>query len=203
MTGIGAELAGERLVKFTVPLASGRKVHMEGLREPLDIGVPAFLRLGEDITVINRVFTPGAHLNWGLALAKPEDYPALLQAWGDAVGLGEDGVQIMRLAIQHLDLIEADLHMFYQLDVLDWLAGKYSTRKIMSLVQGLRRRPESLFGAEISDIDPMARGEIILAQIAGGMSGKPHSFLTAKVDRRVAAEEAEKMQRMASRGLSA
>lgn len=198
---IVAEALGNTEVSFTVELASGRKVHMQAMRDPMAKGWEAFEKSGILQGSIAGVVTEKAKLNWALAMPKLADQKRLADAWAQAVGLGEEGFSVLIKATNRLDLVEVDLQRFYHVDVAEWVRpnGELSTRRVVGLLQGIRHRPDSLFWADSGEFDPLTKAEILLAQIAGQLAQKAHPFLTGKRDRAARREQEEKMARIMAR----
>lgn len=195
------EAQGKQTITFTVPLHTGRKVHMEGLLDPMDLGPEALAALAYELSGITRVFTETAHFNWALAAASQEDFLKLIETWLGAAGLGRDGLGLLKEVMEKLDLVEADLQLFYQVDIRDWFTpGGLSTRRVLSLVRGLEHRTDSLFWASFSELDPMDLGALISAQLWGLWSGEVHKTITAKRDRKNAELQEEQMKRIQQRG---
>ncbi|GAA0954981.1 hypothetical protein GCM10009560_78960 [Nonomuraea longicatena] len=48
-------------------------------------------------------------------------------------------IWLVRILDEHLPAVEADLHRYYRLDIIDLYRGKLSVRKLLSLLQGLPR----------------------------------------------------------------
>ncbi|MBE7338127.1 hypothetical protein [Corynebacterium aurimucosum] len=198
------ELEGDTTVKFSAPLANGRRVRLEGITEPLDLGLDALATFGSESFNLGEIFIGQSNINWMLAQGKPSDLPAAIEAWQDAIGLGNKGMVIVREALNRMELVEPDFQYFYQLDIADWAmrAGPMSTRRMVVLLKGLRHRPDSLFWSELGDLDPLSKTDILLAQLVSIASNKQHVFLTSRKEQTEAAERDERMKRMVARGLT-
>lgn len=61
--------------------------------------------------------------------------------------------------------IEADLHAYYDVDILDWWRGRISARKVLALVGKLEAKSESAFMLEQRGGDWGAR-DYLLARVA-------------------------------------
>lgn len=202
LPSIVQEVNGTSTTKFRVHLKNGRTVNLEGIVDPMDLGAEV---LGEALAsgrIVEHLVTPDAQINWALARGKAEDVPELMTSWAEAVGIGKRGLSLLVSVYEKTDLVEADLQMFYRVDLADWFRpgpGHMSTRRLVVLLLGIEFRTESLFWSSMGELDPMSRTDILLAQIAGGMSNKTHSFLTAKKDRADRAEQNVKMERIMAR----
>lgn len=197
-----AEAAGAETIKFTAPLASGKKVKLEAVCDPRVLGFERIATWGEKGWKIDGFLVGNSLTNWTLALATPKDFPALIEAWEKAAGIGSRGMLKAKLALQNAELVEADFQAFYQIDFREWVVpgSRMTTRRMLALLDGLSHHTESLFWSEIADRDPLSRAEILLAQMVGGKDGKPHPFLTSREDRKARELEEEKIKRIAARG---
>ena len=204
MLPIEVEAAGARTVKFDVHLGSGRTVHMEGVADPIMAGFESTLALLRGEGLDPNFMTARSQMSWGLAFPRAGDARRLVEAWLVAIGINRERLAILARVVDYLELVEADLQHFYQVDLGDWPRGKLSTRRLAVLMEGLRRRPDSLFWAETSsEFDPLTSESIILAGIFGALTGQQHPLLTARKDRESAAEKQAAMARMQARGLTA
>ncbi|MCQ4615974.1 hypothetical protein KBX29_03810 [Corynebacterium sp. CCUG 18816] len=204
MLPIEVEAAGARTVTFDVHLGSGRTVHMEGVADPIMVSFDSTLALLRGEGLDPNFITTRSQMAWGLAFPRAGDARRLVETWLAAIGINRERLSILARAVDYLELVEADLQHFYCLDLADWPRGVLSTRRLAVLMEGLRRRPESLFWAETSsEFDPLTSESIILAGIFGALTGQQHPLLTARKDRESAAEKQAAMARMQARGLSA
>lgn len=196
-----AEAAGAETVKFTAPLASGKKVKLEAICDPRVLGFDMIAKWGEKGWKIDGFLVGNSLTNWTLALATPNDFPALVESWEKASGFGARGMLKAKLALHHAALVEADFQAFYQIDFREWFIADspMTTRRMLALLDGLSSHTDSLFWSELADRDPLSRAEILLAQMVGGKDGKPHPFLTSREDRKARELEEEKIKRIAAR----
>ena len=204
MFPLEVEAAGARTVTFDVHLGSGRTVHMEGVADPIMAGFESTIALLRGEGLDPNFMTARSQMSWGLAFPRAGDARRLVEAWLAAIGINRERLSILARAVDYLELVEADLQHFYRLDLTDWPRGVLSTRRLAVLMEGLRRRPESLFWAETSsEFDPLTSESIILAGIFGALTGQQHPLLTACKDRKDQAEKQAAMARMQARGLTA
>lgn len=196
-----AEAAGAQTVKFSAPLANGKKVKLEALADPRALGFDNIFHWGTSGWSIKGLLVGDSAMNWTLAFGLPDDIPAVLEAWQEAAGLGNQGMLIARKALEYSTLVEADFQRFYHLDFREWLdlESSMTTRRMLTLLNGLNFKTDSLFWAEVHDLDPLSRSEILLANLASSQE-KPHPWLTARKDRAAQREMQEKFKRIQSRG---
>lgn len=196
-----AEAVGAETVKFSAPLASGRKVKLEAVCDPRVLGFDMIANWGSKGWKIDGFLVGKSLINWTISLATPNDFPAMIESWETASGIGNRGMLKAKLALQNAGLVEADFQSFYRLDFREWFipGSSMTTRRMLSLLDGFSRRTDSLFWSEIADRDPLSRAEILLAQLVGGKDGRPHAFLTSREDRKAKEIEDEKIKRIAAR----
>lgn len=196
-----AEVEGRDTITCTVPLLSGRRVHVEAVADPMTLGFDVLVDMAENDTGVIPLLTKKGLIHWQIALPKPYDLIALCKSWALAAGLGEYGFGRLVSIMRHLDLVEADLQRFYQVDLTDWPAGNITTRRVVVLISGLWHETDSLFWSELTDRDPLTKEAIVLAQLASSPND-PHQFLVSREQRRQQEEDAAAIERMRNRGLS-
>lgn len=204
MLPLELDATGARTVKFDVRLGSGRTVHLEAVADPVMAGFNSAIELFRGEAIDLSFLTDKAKMAWALAFPRPGDVRRLVESWLEAIGISRERVGVLFGAVDHLELVEADLQRFYGLDLGSWPRGELSTRRLAVLIEGLRHRPDSLFWSEIqSEFDPMSTEAVILAGIFGALTEKPHPLLMARKNREEAAQKAAAMERMTARGLTA
>lgn len=110
----------------------------------------------------------------------------LIEAYADAVGIGIEGLAIVRHVLDNVAALEIDL-LRVGLDIRDWLdpQGSLSTRRVVALVKDFRERPETQLGATHFQVLPADKAAIVLAQIYTGLGDEgqePHRFLKSPED---------------------
>ena len=80
-----------------------------------------------------------------------------------------------------------------------WARGEMSTRRVLSLVNGLEPETASLFWSELRGQNPLSREAIVLAQFASS-PGSPHDFLVTPAEREQLAADQEAVERIRKRG---
>lgn len=194
------EARGDGTVTFEVTLLRGRSVTVEAVSDPMELGVEVVAAFaGNDFGAISRVLTPRGELRWWLAFPQSGDAPALCVEWAKACGFGEYGFARLRCVVEHLDLVEADFQRFYGADLGQWARGEMSTRRVLSLVNGLESETASLFWSELRGQNPLSREAIVLAQFASS-PGSPHDFLVTPAEREQLAADQEAVERIRKRG---
>lgn len=196
-----AEAAGQGTVAFSVPLSRGYKVKLEAVVDPMSLGPDAVYEMATGDDTVVPLLTETGLFNWQIAMPAPSDIVPLCFEWSRAAGLGQYGYGTIVKIVRHLDLVEADLQRFYNVDLSAWPRGEITTRRVVSLVSGLIYETASLFWSEMDDRDPLTKEAIILAQLVSS-PGDPHPFLVSREIRRQKAEDAAKIARMRARGLS-
>lgn len=196
-----AESAGRDTITFTVPLQSGRRVHLEAVADPMTLGFETLVDMAEKDTGVLPLLTPKGRMNWRISFARPIDNIELCKTWAIASGYGEHGFGRLIKIIQNLDLVEADLQRFYNVDLSGWPAGNITTRRVLVLINGLWHETNSLFWSEMQDRDPLTRETIVLAQLASSPN-EPHDFLISRELRRQKAADDAAIERMRARGMS-
>ena len=195
------EIAGRDTIEFTVPLASGRKVRTEAVVDPMTLGTETVSLLATGDHAIFPLLTTRGMIHWQLAMPARADIATLCEQWAQAAGLGEYGFGRLVHILRNLDLVEADLQRFYNVDLSTWPRGEITTRRVVVLISGLWHERSSLFWSEMEDHDPLTKEATILAQLASA-PGEPHPFLVSRQLRRQRAEDDAKAERMRTRGLS-
>lgn len=200
------EAQGAEYVTYKARIGS-RTITVEALADPLQLGLDGFLNIFEDPVGFRAVLSEKTRNQLMFLFPSGNDIVSLLKGWLEATGITQSGFAVLAQAMEHLDLVEADFQRVYGLALSDWFVegSGLTTRRVATLTLDLVRRTDSSFGAELSDIDPMSKLEIMFAQFYGGFAegGKPHGFLTSRKDAREEAEAEERKQRMLKRGLSA
>lgn len=196
-----AEASGRTTVTFTVALASGRKVHLEAVADPMQRGLDAVADLARGDEAVIPLLTTKGLAAWRLACPRGPDLAALCYAWADAAGLGDHGFATLVTIVQHLDAAEADFQRFYNLDLSLWPARQISTRRVVTLMRALVYYPESLFWAEYRDRDPLTKEAWVLAEFASSEADLHHFLVPREVHRQREADAAA-IERMRARGFS-
>lgn len=202
--GLTFEADGVEHVTYTTPVGK-REVVIEALADPMSLGPDGLETFLTDLSNFRQMLSAATQQRLMFLFPSKDDTLGMFRGWSEATGIGMEGLGILIKVFEHLDKVESDFQRYYHLDLVDWFRRKISSRKIAVLAIDLSRRPETSFGAELSDIDPMSKLEVMFAQYYGGMTEnkKPHAFLTARQDRIEQAEMEERKQRMLARGLSA
>lgn len=200
------EAQGDEYLTFEAKIGN-RVINAEALADPMSLGFEGLKNLLEKPEGFRSVLSQKTRDKLMFLLPSGDDVVELFKGWLEATGIRGSGFGALQRALDHLDLVEADLHRYFQLDLADWFKPErtLSTRKLSVLILDLMKRPESAFGAEQAEMDPLSKLEIMFAQYYGGMteSRKPHVFMTTRQDRLEEQELEARRQRMLNRGLSA
>lgn len=197
-----AEAAGRETVTFTVPLTRGQKrVRVEAVADPMTLGSDVVHQMATEGVGVLPLLTDTGALNWTIAMPQAQDIDPLCVEWAKAAGLGEYGFGQFVHIVRNLELVEADLQRFYNLDLGAWPRREITTRRVVTLMAGLVHEYASLFWSEMNDRDPLSKEATVLAQLASG-PGDPHEFLVSRELRRQREQDAEKIARMRRRGLA-
>lgn len=199
---IVTEAQGGVTIPLKVPLKRGGSVNLEAFLEPMGQGFEKFAESLEEGSIIKLLVTPETAVNWAVAMATKDDVPALLETWATAAGFTEAGLSVLSYAIYHLDLVEVDFQRFYGLDLRDWFnpgSTALTSRRVVTLILGLKDLTESLFWASLSDYSPMSKTEILLAHIASSLGGELHPLLQTKSDRAQKEKDAQQREEALAR----
>lgn len=195
------EVAGQTTITCTITLTDGRHVTVDAIADPMTLGSTAVAAMAAGDEEIFRILTPHGRVRWNLAMPTPSDLATLCDTWAHTAGFGDQGFGVFVHIVRHLELVEADLQRFYNLDLSAWPRGEMTTRRLVTLIQGLRHETMSLFWSEQHDMDPISKETIVLAQLASA-PGQPHHFLVSREARRQRLADAEAVERMRARGMS-
>lgn len=197
------EIDGRTTVELEVTLR-GRSATLTAHADPMALGPEWLSAFLQDRTGFRKLITPDSAFALITLMPRGTDWMVLYQAWLEAVGLDEDKLLYLDVALQHLEELEADLLRIHQLDVREWFTGGVSSRRVAVLVGDLAKRPETLIGAELNKIvNPLSHGEIMLATSVAAGEGKAHPALVTHEQREIERLERESTARMQARGLSA
>lgn len=168
--------------------------------DPLSLGVEWLHKFARNRDGFKRLFTPESAFALVSMMPGKEDWGSIYRAWLEATGLSDEKFLYLDLALNNFEDLEADLLRVYGVDVADWLTGSMSTRRLCVMIADLAKRPETLFGAQdLGIVNPLTRGEIMLAVSVAAGEGHPHASLKTFAERDEQLRTREKMARIQER----
>lgn len=186
---------GARLVLDDVPGAwttftTGGKSYRARM-DPLWLGADKLPRLLEDTRLVWQLLDDRSRLRAMTSDMFGSRTVIMLRDYADHVGLGFDGLAAVVRGLEHLDDLEVDL-VRMGVEIRDWLDldGPLSSRRMSLLIRDLEERPETRMGAVRTDLFPLDKSALVLAQIAASMAkgSEKHSFLKSRSELRAEAE---------------
>lgn len=154
--------------------------------DPMWLGVDQLYDLLYKPQLVLQLLDEKSRINAVIADPFQEHLGGLIEAYADAVGIGIEGLAIVRTVLERATALEVDL-LRIGLDICDWLTpeGPLSTRRVVELIKDFRERPETQLGSTRFGVLPVDKAAIVLAQIHTGLGEEgqePHRFLKSPED---------------------